>query len=299
MAVTKPAYLLNKEIKTIREARIYIRQLNINNCLEPLDIKHINYYKEQINSTLKKMENIKALIHSIDERLLPDNAFDWIKDNDRACNYVWGRILNLNTDSINNTKPSKLEYLIGLPINKSNNNTKTTYDELNLNKHPSNTNERFEIIINFFDFIDLPITNKQNLLNQIKESWKPILDNNKLKWLDSKNEGLCDWAWKYIKEYSDFCEYLHPICDNDKYLCFYAAFDLWSAGEDTKKLFKINITKAYSQRKFRTSIEHKKALNTFIDKESKTKLENLCKVNNMKINQMIEYLIESEFKRNK
>lgn len=63
-----------------------------------------------------------------------------------------------------------------------------------------------------------------------------------------------------------------------------------------KKIFLININKAWNQQKQREKLKNKKAINTYIDEKSKEKLDQLSEKNNMTLNKMIEYLIDKEFK---
>ena len=297
---------INKIILDVRKARVYINELNINKFSEPLDEKNIAQYKNEIIETLSKNKTNEEKNNAINamellcaNRLLPKKSFDWIRDDDRACYYVWGKTINLDTINIQDKKiKDTFQFGYGSIIKKK--ETSNKLEALNLNKYPANTQERIDQIILIFDLIDLEIQKKEKALHDIKNEWSDIYSQtNNFKWLDFKNKEICEWAWNYIKKHSDFCINLSPINDYERYLCFYAAFDLWSAGKDTKKLFNININKAISQQKFRAGIKNKKALNTFIDKKAKEKLEFLSKNKNMRINQVIEYLIENEFNKTK
>lgn len=295
---------INKINLDIRKARVYINELNINKFSEPLDEKNIAQYRNEIIGILSKNKTNEEKNNAINviellcaNRLLPKKLFDWIRDDDRACYYVWGKTINLDTTNIQDKKINDtFKFGHGSIVNKK--ETPNKLEVLNLNKYPADTQERIDQIILIFDLIDLDIQKKEKALHDIKNEWSDIYSQkNNFKWLDFKNKEICEWAWNYIKNHSDFCINLSPINDYERYLCFYAAFDLWSAGKDTKKLFNININKAISQQKFRAGIKNKKALNTFIDKKAKEQLEFLSKNKNMKINQVIEYLIESEFNK--
>ena len=289
-------------LKNIREVRVYITLLDIKGILEPLDKSRLDEYERKINESISKNENKEEIKKSVKntcmEILLPDQFFSWIHEDDRIINYVWGRILKLDIESIKHKKWKEiLDYHTG-QTTKINKHKISTYDELKFNKNPSNKNEKLDIIIMFFDLIDLDITKKESLLNKIKDEWIDAFNNGiKFKWLNIEDKETCEWAWEYINKHSNYCHFFSPICNDDWYLFFYAAFDLWDASQDTKKLFSININKAISQQKFRAGIKNKKALNTFIDKKAKEKLEILSKIKNMRINQVIEYLIENEFNK--
>ncbi len=304
MAVLRPKTDI---VNNVREARIYINALEIKCFDEPLDIRNLLQYKQEINRTLINkfnpekrnlfVDNIKKQCINL---LLPEDKFNWISKNDRACYYVWGKIRKTNITSIKEKPLNPLNMILTGSLISKKDQDSISYEELKLNKHPTSTKERLELTIRFIDLIDLSIEIKNELLNKIKDEWAIIFNKkNNLKWLNEKDKECCEWAWNYIKKHSDFCNYLSPINDHELYLCFYAAFDLWSASEDTKKLFLININKAHSQQKFRAGIKDKKALNTFISKDTKTNLDILCKEKNMKINDMLEYLINAEFKKQK
>ncbi len=304
MAVNLDGCKITTLVNNIRTARIYINQLKIEKLNEPLDEKNLYVYNKEINAALqnnKTQKESEDLIKNINDicnnNLLPIDLFNWIKNEDRACYYAWGKTRTLNVESYTNNIKNNLLSQLGRTL-KENKKTSTAYDELNLSKYPSSTKERFELIIYLFDFIDLSLPQKEAILNDIKNEWSIIFNKkNPFRWLDMKNEELCEWAWCYIKKHSNFCDYLSPTNNIERYHSFYAAFDLWDASEDTKKLFSININKAYSQQKFRAGIKNKKALNTFIDEKSKKRLDDLSKRKGMKINQLIEYLIDEEFKK--
>ncbi len=89
--------------------------------------------------------------------------------------------------------------------------------------------------------------------------------------------------------------YITPISAHEKYESIIAIFDFWFTHIEAKKLFLVNINKAWNQKKHREEVKNKKnALNTYINKDAKKCLDELTKIHNKKINEMIEFLIYKE-----
>lgn len=305
MAAHGPNGEYKQGISDPREIRYLIKRLNITTFLDPYIKENIKLLNLEIETHLKNQYQSADMWHKLVlfrceylTDLLSINLFDWM-DNDIACFYAWGRIRKFhNLETLD--KLSLMIDTISIDLAKENPVFINYYEQLNLNKHPSSTKERKHLIIEFFDS-QTPLSNieqKTNLLEKIKLEFAFLYNNKKpFHWLSEKDENRCEWTWNYIKEHSDFCQYLSPINNNERYLSIYISYYLWSAKEDTKKLFLIRINKAYSQQKFRESIKGKKALNIFIDEESKKKLDKISKKMNEKINKTIELLIENEYSK--
>lgn len=84
-------------------------------------------------------------------------------------------------------------------------------------------------------------------------------------------------------------------------LKIHSIFDQWvdNKSDAEAELFIIKTKKAWSQKKFRDSVASKKVLNTYISKDSKRQLDYLIGKNEMKINELIEMLINEAYAKAK
>nr|WP_289137542.1 hypothetical protein [uncultured Halomonas sp.] len=64
---------------------------------------------------------------------------------------------------------------------------------------------------------------------------------------------------------------------------------------DTKRIFLMNMKKACDQKKYREKLKDKKPLNTFINEDSKQRLDWLAKQRGQNINKTLEWLIDKEY----
>lgn len=81
----------------------------------------------------------------------------------------------------------------------------------------------------------------------------------------------------------------------------HSIFDQWveNKSDAEGELFIIKTKKAWSQKKFRDGVANKKVLNTYISKGSKRQLDYLASKNGMKINELIEMLINDAYAKAK
>ncbi len=287
----------------IRQCKFYVEYLRtkFNSLLLSTSLNSEMAYCSAVNDTLKyhlrnedeRSSFIKEMEQTCKYTLIPMSAFEWIKDNDRCCFWVWGYIRFMHI----------YQNEIALP---------TDNELINVSKTPSNSNERFEYIVEMFD--RWKYKKKKQFLDEIRNKWSDVYLNNKtpFKWLDKNNTEQCKWAWNYTENYLKNNQRLSykivalphvtPSINTENslgmYLSVFAAFDLWCELPEAKKLFLININKAWNQQKYRNEMKGKKALNIYIDKKSKEKLDQLSEKRNMKLNKMIEYLIDNEFNNN-
>lgn len=307
MAVRSP-----QEIRatSLREARFLYKKLELNSFLankEETDINILNQaINDKIKATSKNDTDICQLIDNLSQEMrkniLPVVYFNWMHD-DLACLYAWGRIRAFkNSEALDKTILPIIGISWLLKRNEYPVKERIFYEELSLKEKPSSTEERLYTIMEFFDSEQHQMTleNKISLINKLEDEWNIIYDNKKpFNWLNEKDEKQCTWTWEYIKKHSDFCQYLSPKTNREKYLSIFISLYLWSTNEDAKKLFLLNIGKANSQKKFRESVKEKKAVNIFIDKKIKKKLDEISTKKGLKINKTIEYLIEKEYENQK
>ena len=233
-------------------------------------------------------ESIRIMMESCDQTLLPDEEFDWInKKDERLCYFVWCNLLLKVQDNAAERVEAGLAPDHYIPL-------------MRINSNPTNIDERHQAIIDFFDKgIEADLASKRALNEQLYASWQNIYNfTEKFEWLDKKDQSQCDWAWKYLYERGITLNFLFPANFSDKYGMGIASFDICNAHPDTKKLFIVNMKRAWSQKKHRDSLEGKKAYNIVMDVKIKSKLDKLAKDNGKKINETLEWLINQECDKN-
>lgn len=263
----------------------------ITNALAPFD----RYEIENIDYDFTALEAIN---------FIPLEQFNWLKDDPEACMYIW-----LNTTA--------LDYSLGWYTNEP-------YLSYNA---PTTHQERYQDLIDYLDHsflkdrgVDhLSLENrnpktKKELLESVKRYWIQAKENTpSLDWFEqSATDDDIKWTWNYIIDYNH--KYLHPTTlrfqdinlpeeavttIEDKRLVIIAALQHWQHHHDTKNLFYQRIRRAYSQRKSRKSREDMKAVNTYIGIRAKEKLDRLSKFNRVRMNEMLEIMIEDQYERQK
>lgn len=114
---------------------------------------------------------------------------------------------------------------------------------------------------------------------------------------------LTDYQW--VMSYFDKNKMINGNVDfwfeKNMNLKIHSIFDQWveNKSDAEGELFIIRIKKAWGQKKFRDSVANKKVLNTYISKGSKRQLDYLVSQNEMKINELIEMLINDAYTKAK
>lgn len=244
----------------------------------------IDTHQQKLNAILDAFKNMQEyeasfFVDNAKSLLVPFHHFDWIKG-DRCVFFVWGKIRKMQSENIHF---GCTEYII-------------FYDGTNLNKNPSSTKERNDIIIRFFDLDPRTGNEKEIYLSKLKNEWSKIYSNNDpFKTFDLKNEDQCKRVWDYITKKSNFTTYLNPANIKELRHSIYAAYDLWdNVDSENKKRFLLQINKNEYQRRTRLKSSEKSILNTYITKEAKEKLLDLALYNNKTISRTIEDLILNE-----
>jgi hypothetical protein len=231
---------------------------------------------------------------------LPLAELDWIKKDERACYFVW---LSVKTLSFN-TSPA---YPVDLVMENQPENFVANYVHLDLKANPSSSKERFNEIVRFIDRVFQPLEWQKDLIEYFKQRWSVIYTSRKqLSWLNNKDEDQCRWAWEYINKpkltgfrSTPKTYQLNPTGCNEMYLAIFAALDTWNVHSDSQRLFLLDFNKAWQQKKHRDSRQGKKACNLVLREEVKQKLDELASSRGLKLNQIVEELIEKEHANSK
>ncbi|WP_163558815.1 hypothetical protein [Halomonas sp. NO4] len=233
---------------------------------------------------IDRIEKINWLNSRRNFSLLPDEYFEWIENDERACCWAWGWLMinHLNEPSI--TPDGRKLY------------PPTTEFQSSLTIFPTNTKERLDSIVHFFDTLSRNLDEKKEIIGNMKTIWASISNApHPLRFIDPSNDQQCDWAWEYLQKNGANMIHYSPINNKEKYLSAVASMDLADVHRDTKRIFLMNMKKAGDQKKYRERQAGKKPLNTFINEDSKQKLDWLAKQRGQNINKTLEWLIDREY----
>lgn len=303
----------------LRTSVFYLKWLDLNERLRTDDFNRQDAEScrqaanKLINENCSDKEKKAALVRDIEaasnENILPPQYFEWLKNDERATFWLWAYLCNRSDYKISFSRANDLE---SAP-------RKDWYQKFKLSFSPMNHQERIECIIDFFDFeiIDTPLFKnpKKTKMERIKGEWKVIYNKPlPLKWLPDEEDSVL-WAWNQLKEIQEvkrnfFSErgsnnviyglttWFKPLNFTERNLALRAAIDLWSDAPDSKKLFLLNLNKAWNQQKLRKSRTDKKALNTYLKNETKRRLDLLAEHHGIRISDMLEKLINDAYIKN-
>ncbi|HCV05989.1 MAG TPA: hypothetical protein DG048_25435 [Pseudoalteromonas sp.] len=244
----------------------------------------INDYINRLGSNQRqKNDTLQSLLTDAQKNLLHIGELEWIQKDERACYWLFYCILFHLDDWLLN-KPYGF-----CPVK-----------EMNLHFSPSNSQGRFQQIVNFFDRCGSDLEWQRSLLAKMQNNWSAIYTARKpLRWLDRNNESQCKWAWDYLyntrwQKNTPSIAGLNPTGCRETYLAIYAAFDSWVTEPEFKRLFLNDFNRAWQQKKHRDNRQGKKACNLVLREEVKQKLDAMAAARGMKLNQLVETLIENE-----
>lgn len=241
-----------------------------------------------------KADLFKRMLKIRDSFILSEGLFSWLKENDRACYWLW---LSLSSNrlllSVNIVTPSTLKYFEKI---------RHTLHQMRGDYFPD-SKRRFEIILECFDSVFMPVEKKEELLKELKISWDEFVTRQgELKWVDRSDIEKCEWLWAFIKSHESTRKFVadnfsSSYMDSECYLSFIATYDAWPTIPEAKKLFLINAQRAWNQKKYRDKQqkEKRKAMNIHISDDAKKMLKTMSMDRGMKMNEMIEQLILNEF----
>jgi len=241
-----------------------------------------------------------------EENILPLEDFGWLRQDERATFWLWAYLHQVSDHTLGINPPENAEF------------GSNWYRRLNMTSSPISHEERINLITFFFDNIIIftpPVNHlKKKVMERLKDQWKVIYQKPlPLKWLPDE-EGIVLWAWDNLQKvqknknldltelFSNFSApglttWFTPLSHSERRLALRAALDLWDDSQDTKRLFLLNLNKAWNQQKLRQSRTDKKALNTYLKNETKTRLDFMAERSGVRISDMLETLINDHYRK--
>ncbi|WP_370550514.1 transcriptional regulator [Edwardsiella tarda] len=276
---------------------------NINDFLKEKYPPDCDFLQFNFRSQLKKEINDLEIASGI--AILPENTFLWLKNDEHATFFTWARIYTENGNYTTFHDESKIE----VRKRRANVSDKlNTYKALGLIDNPSSHNERFKMIISYFDGCHALNHKGKKIehMDSMKQIWlKNYNKPRNFKWLDPNDDEMCRWFWARIKEkqmetpggVTPVTLFFTPSSTKEHYLASLAAFDLWQTQQDTMELFKNRINHAWHQKKQKEKYrkDDKKAINTHIRKDVKEMLDELTVLYGMSIGNLLEMLITEKY----
>lgn len=281
------------------------KSIPIDNC----DKNDVRSCQMAIHSMISKAApNGNSRAHLIAElerayatNILPITHFDWLKEDERAALWLWAYIYQSDDNTL------------GIP--PTGNPLENMYKRLKLSESPCHHQERLSLIITFMDRIEVPLSSpdvKASQLERLKDRWKHICAQpTPLKWLPDE-EAAVQWAWESLQKHfyvtptiysppfpsiPQLTDWFVPFNHAERLLAVRGALDLWDYAPDSKRLFLLNLNKAWNQRKLRQQRTDKKALNTYLRNETKAHLDSLAAHYDMRISDVLEMLIKERHRQ--
>lgn len=174
------------------------------------------------------------------------------------------------------------------------------YNDLGLPLNPVAHREIYTAVKEFLVFLDVRSSSKKKFIDEIRDVLSKLDGSRKMfSWVKDDDGDFISWLIEYLdgKDLMEGLSSLPVSCDRIK--VFKAAFFIWKAHPDTKKIFLRNARAAWSQRKFRESNRDNGRLNTYIGKKAKQALVNLADDDGVKIKDVLKKLIMNECDRRK
>nr|WP_233614683.1 hypothetical protein [Citrobacter sp. FDAARGOS_156] len=227
----------------------------------------------------------------IEGKLIPFSELEWI-DCERSLSFVANYIHAEYKIYANNNAPSLLD--ITLP-------------EWSLDSDKAGVNYDGLILLIDYQCRVSSFNNIRSTLERLRNSWLRIQKKfGNPFWFSSTRydaKYLADYQW--VMSYFDKNKVINGNVDfwfeKNLNLKVHSIFDQWveNKSDAEGELFIIKTKKAWGQKKFRDSVANKKVLNTYISKDSKRQLDYLASQNEMKINELIEMLINDAYAKAK
>ncbi|MGO2234905.1 hypothetical protein B6N13_05850 [Marinomonas sp. UCMA 3892] len=273
-------------LKNIRSASL--RNLRGDSLAER--IKKLNEELENLINKKRAPQNFATQMRmAFKANQLSSNYFRWIdKKNERLCNWAWCYLKSI-------TKNSGIEPEQN-PIKE---NPFLLLSGKAFNTERSNAADRHIDILDAFYNGEADTQQQQDLLEKLKAKWQEIrLNEIIVNWLEVNNPSQWAWAWSYLQNITQrpLKQAWIPTTEAEKKAAVIATIDL-SDNVDRKALIIDKMKKAWSQKKFREKSSGKKPYSISMTLNTKQKLNALAEEKNMKINEMVEYLVRNEYKK--
>ncbi|HED2829084.1 hypothetical protein DNK77_14535 [Enterobacter cloacae complex sp.] len=238
--------------------------------------------------------------------LIEESALSWLKDKKAAC-WAWCYIKNQN-------KPIPLPPDSYLQANTSVNNLgfvspehmpadiPSFYSDTGIPEPELSPKGLLEAVTAFFDHWLVERHIKHGEADKLRRMWEALNQRAEMKkspfdFLDGGNSDAIEWCWSYVtnKMFGINWYKFSATSDSDRRALLDSLYQVWECPPDTRKLFMHELRRAWSQRKFRAEQKQRKLFQAYIAPQTKEKLSQLAKERGMKMNEILERLIEDAY----
>lgn len=238
--------------------------------------------------------------------LIEESALSWLKDK-KAASWAWCYIKNQN-------KPIPLPPDSYLQANTSVNNPGVVspehmpanipsfYSDTGIPEPELSSKGLLEAVTAFFDHWLVERHIKHGEADKLRRMWEALNQRVEMKkspfdFLDGSNSDAIEWCWSYMANKMLGINWLRfsATSDSDRRALLDSLYQLWECPPDTRKLFVHELRRAWSQRKFRAEQKQRKLFQAYIAPRTKEKLSQLAKERGMKMNEILERLIEDAY----
>lgn len=142
----------------------------------------------------------------------------------------------------------------------------------------------------------MDISIKKTFIDKAISIWSKLLfDNNKkLRWLNKSDETQLKWIWGYLNENMPNFPY-SPIDIEGMYSYIQSIYDCCEQySQEYESLRKMK--QAWAQQKYRLNLNGRKQSTFVLSAEAKEQLQEMARARNTNLNQMLQTIIEKEYK---
>lgn len=250
---------------------------------------------KEIPDEIKRKEFIRQAKVKFNESNINSDAYNWLKEERCYCFIFYTISEVLTKRQIEKIISPRRDYNWNeYDINHDGN--EVYYRILSFELTPSTKDEYIESIKLFISKVAREREGKIKLVNELKQKWLLIENDDYLSWLNDKDKAQMEWAENYLKKYDNSFIILDAYRFASPLVKLKSFFDTWSnATCEKKELLVIKMKKAWAQEKYREKVKDKKIINAYIPIDTKEKLDMMAKRDNKKINEFLIYLIEKEY----
>lgn len=268
---------------------------------EMLESRYKERFSGNRNGALEDFKILKSKMDNIiSSTLIPTTELDWISNGeDRIRYWIW------ISCRLATAKQSKCSYQLGttgLHLEPTENCLGRIYADLNLNISPKDSTEMNQLIIDFLDLSKTQLAKKTQLVKFWKNEWRKVSNIERFSWVQENDHTQSQWLWNYITNNSEtklptwFLP--EPTTAKQKSSATIAAFDIWPAHPDTKRVFVQKMKKAWGQKKHRMKMDktNRKAYSITMGTDAKSKLDEMALAAIMNKNDFLESIILKEYR---
>ncbi|WP_218777095.1 hypothetical protein, partial [Salinicola salarius] len=179
-------------------------------------------------------------------RHLPGDEFLWLRNNSRACVFVWLLLKTSSNGQLNQLSGNT--WLTSIKPEEADG----FFDSVLSDGGVDVVGTHYDEIIFFFDSWNGLIQHKKKLMLSMHSTWSEVYENREnLSWFNQQDTEQCQWVWMYLRQNLNVCSHFHPENSDDEYRYACAVLDFWNPVKSEKVLFMMRLKKAWSQKLYR------------------------------------------------